>query len=88
MVFAKVMAIVSCLIYMRIETWRGGRKAMFVLFELFLGISVGAAGTYRCHIAMASTEKDRPKAVAICSLAPAVGLLVGPGMDATVEMLL
>ncbi|KAH7721578.1 Protein Y53G8AR.7 a [Aphelenchoides avenae] len=78
MVFAKAVAIVSCLIYMRIETWHGGRKAMFMIFELFLGISVGAAGIYRCHVAMASTERDRPKAVAICSLAPAIGLLVGP----------
>lgn len=39
---------------------------------------VGAANIYRTHVAMASTEADRPKAVGICSLAPAVGIFIGP----------
>jgi hypothetical protein len=56
----------------------GHQKAAFIVFELFLGVSVGAANIYRAHIAMASTERDRPRAVGICSLAPALGLLVGP----------
>jgi len=33
----------------------------------------------RTHVAMASTEKDRDKAIALTSLLPAVGLLVGFG---------
>uniref|UniRef100_A0A915D658 Uncharacterized protein n=1 Tax=Ditylenchus dipsaci TaxID=166011 RepID=A0A915D658_9BILA len=78
MVFGKSMALVSCLLYLSIEVMSSGRKLAFFLFELFLGISFGAANIYRTHIAMASTEEDRPKAVGICSLAPAIGLLFGP----------
>ncbi|KAI1720641.1 major facilitator superfamily domain-containing protein 8 [Ditylenchus destructor] len=78
MVFAKAMALVSCLLYMTIEVMQADRKWAFFLFELFLGISMGAANVFRTHIAMASTEADRSKAVGICSLAPAIGLLIGP----------
>ncbi|CAD5224634.1 unnamed protein product [Bursaphelenchus okinawaensis] len=79
MVFGKVMAIFSCILYLMIELMnRHERLGMFLLFELLLGISGGAAQIYRTHIAMASTEKDRPRAVGISSLAPAIGLFIGP----------
>ncbi|KAI6213749.1 hypothetical protein M3Y94_00188200 [Aphelenchoides besseyi] len=79
MIFGKLMAIISCGLYMMIELVDvDGRRAAFALFELTLGISIGAANIYRAHVAMASTEKDRPKAVAICSLAPSVGIFLGP----------
>lgn len=74
-----MMAIASCLLYMMIElVGVDSRRILFLLFQLLLGISVGAAHIYRIHIAMASTEMDRPKAVAICSLAPSLGIFIGP----------
>lgn len=79
MVFGKGMAIFSCILYLLIEkVERHNRPGMFLLFEFMLGISVGAAQIYRTHIAMASTEEDRPKAVGISALAPAIGLFLGP----------
>ncbi|KAI6230693.1 hypothetical protein M3Y99_01030400 [Aphelenchoides fujianensis] len=79
MVFGKVMAIASCILYLCIERMDvEGRKVAFALFEFTLGVSVGAAGIYRAHVAMTSTEEDRPKAIGICSLAPAIGIFLGP----------
>ncbi|KAI6228755.1 Major facilitator superfamily domain-containing protein 8 [Aphelenchoides fujianensis] len=79
MVFGKVMAIASCVLYLCIERMDvEGRKVAFALFEFTLGVSVGAAGIYRAHVAMTSTEEDRPKAIGICSLAPAIGIFLGP----------
>ncbi|CAD5231831.1 unnamed protein product [Bursaphelenchus xylophilus] len=79
MVFGKAMALFSCVLYLMIELMnRTERLGMFLMFEFFLGMSMGAAQIYRTHIAMASTEKDRPRAVGISSLAPAIGLFLGP----------
>ncbi|KAI1705080.1 YEATS family domain-containing protein [Ditylenchus destructor] len=50
-----------------------------LLLNYFLGYPVvGSAQMYKTHVAMASTEIDRTKAVGLCSLAPGVGLMAGP----------
>ncbi|KAI1712372.1 major facilitator superfamily domain-containing protein [Ditylenchus destructor] len=72
------MAILSCLLYIFVEIVEGGRRWVFFAFELFLGISSGSAKMYKTHVAMASTEIDRTKAVGLCSLAPGIGLMAGP----------
>ncbi|KAI6189704.1 hypothetical protein M3Y97_00037600 [Aphelenchoides bicaudatus] len=79
MLTGKILAIVSCFLYMMIELVEVDAKyVLFVAFMLILGLSIGAANIYRTHVAMGSTEDDRPKAVAICNLAPAIGIFVGP----------
>uniref|UniRef100_A0A915N9D3 Uncharacterized protein n=1 Tax=Meloidogyne javanica TaxID=6303 RepID=A0A915N9D3_MELJA len=45
-------------------------------------ILAGGGSMSRTHVAMASTEKDRDKAIALTSLLPAVGLLVGFAINA------
>lgn len=53
MLLAKIMAILSCFVYMSIELVDvDSKRAFFVLFQLMLGISVGAANIYRTHVGM------------------------------------
>uniref|UniRef100_A0A915MYN8 Uncharacterized protein n=1 Tax=Meloidogyne javanica TaxID=6303 RepID=A0A915MYN8_MELJA len=46
----------------------------------------GGGSMSRTHVAMASTEKDRNKAIALTALLPAVGLLVGFAINAGTNM--
>uniref|UniRef100_A0A914IB32 Uncharacterized protein n=1 Tax=Globodera rostochiensis TaxID=31243 RepID=A0A914IB32_GLORO len=81
MIAGKLLALLSCSIYLCIELAPPSIARvhlLFVLFELFLGASVGAASMLRTHVAHASTEADRAKANGVVSLAPAVGLIIGP----------
>uniref|UniRef100_A0A183CR13 MFS domain-containing protein n=1 Tax=Globodera pallida TaxID=36090 RepID=A0A183CR13_GLOPA len=81
MIVGKLLALLSCSIYLCIELAPPSVARvhlLFILFELFLGASVGAANMLRTHVAHASTEADRAKAIGVVSLAPAVGLIVGP----------
>ncbi|KAH7702619.1 SRSX-34 protein [Aphelenchoides avenae] len=67
LIFSKAMAVISCGVYLFVEVFTTGRRAAFLVFELLLGIAVAV-----------STEKDRPKAIAITSLAPSMGLFLTP----------
>ncbi|KAI1705083.1 major facilitator superfamily domain-containing protein [Ditylenchus destructor] len=81
MIFAKTLAICSCLLFLCIELLKDGRKWAFLAFEFFFGLSIGSANIYKAHVAMASTEADRPRAVGICSLAPGIGFIAGPAIS-------
>ncbi|KAH7717270.1 Protein Y53G8AR.7 a [Aphelenchoides avenae] len=78
LIFSKAMAVISCGVYLFVEVFTTGRRAAFLVFELLLGIAVGSSHIARAHIAAVSTEKDRPKAIAITSLAPSMGLFLTP----------
>ncbi|KAH7717271.1 Protein Y53G8AR.7 a [Aphelenchoides avenae] len=78
LVISKALAVLSCVIYLSVELWHDSRKMGFLLFELLLGVSMGASNLFRAHIAAVTTEADRPRAVAITSLAPSLGLIVSP----------
>ncbi|KAE9553921.1 hypothetical protein FO519_002847 [Halicephalobus sp. NKZ332] len=75
--FGEIVSILSCVAYFCIELVENGQTAFLIVFELLFGISTGATGIYRAHVAMASSEKDRSKAVGISMFAPALGYVVG-----------
>uniref|UniRef100_A0A914DV42 Major facilitator superfamily (MFS) profile domain-containing protein n=1 Tax=Acrobeloides nanus TaxID=290746 RepID=A0A914DV42_9BILA len=77
MILAKSIAIVSAIAFILIEVISAWQMALFLVFQLLLGASVGTATVYRTHIAMASTEEDRSKAVGISQMANALGFVSG-----------
>lgn len=99
MILAKSIAIVSAIAFILIEVISAWQMALFLVFQLLLGASVGrflkyiqiklwvqlkfqflgTATVYRTHIAMASTEEDRSKAVGISQMANALGFVSGAG---------
>ncbi|KAI1710004.1 major facilitator superfamily domain-containing protein [Ditylenchus destructor] len=78
MIFAKVLAITSYLLYLSFELINNGTKWAFLAFQFLCGLSIGSANIYKTHVAMASTEVDRPKAVGIANLGPTIGFIAGP----------
>lgn len=69
MLLAKIMAILSCFVYMSIELVDvDSKRAFFVLFQLMLGISVGAANIYRTHVGMFSKVFNHKNSIQIKSL--------------------
>ncbi|KAH7702216.1 Protein W03C9.6 [Aphelenchoides avenae] len=75
---SRVVAVASCLVFLCIETYDSGRRTAFIVFELLFGIQMGASHAYKAHIAAVSTEADRSKAIAMTSLAPAIGIFLTP----------
>ncbi|KAI1715834.1 major facilitator superfamily domain-containing protein 8 [Ditylenchus destructor] len=78
MIFAKVLAISSYLLYLSFELINNGTKWAFLAFQFLCGLSIGSANIYKTHVAMASTEVDRPKAVGVANLGPTIGFIAGP----------
>uniref|UniRef100_A0A7E4VDF0 MFS domain-containing protein n=1 Tax=Panagrellus redivivus TaxID=6233 RepID=A0A7E4VDF0_PANRE len=78
MLIGKTICIFGALAYLFIEVFHPIHVLLFIAFEFLLGTSSGVCSVYRTHIAMASTEADRPKAFGITQLATAAGFVVGP----------
>ncbi|KAE9551241.1 hypothetical protein FO519_005552 [Halicephalobus sp. NKZ332] len=78
MIIGKTFAIFAALSYLFVDVFNSIHVALFIGFEFLLGTSSGICSVFRTHIAMASTEKDRPKACGITQLATAAGFVVGP----------
>src|SRR5690606_28415923 len=81
-IFGEVCAIVSAIAYFCIEIVPNGQTAFFIVFEFLFGISTGAIGTYKTHVAMASSEKDRSKAIGVNMFASAGGFVAGALLQA------
>uniref|UniRef100_A0A914N6I5 Major facilitator superfamily (MFS) profile domain-containing protein n=1 Tax=Meloidogyne incognita TaxID=6306 RepID=A0A914N6I5_MELIC len=80
LIISKLSILLSTLFFLASELVKGfAFNAFFLCYKFFMGIASGGGSMSRTHVAMASTEKDRDKAIAITSLLPAVGLLVGFG---------
>nr|CAD2177563.1 unnamed protein product [Meloidogyne enterolobii] len=80
LIISKLSILLSTLFFLAAELVKGfAFNAFFLCYKFFMGIASGGGSMSRTHVAMASTEKDRDKAIAITSLLPAVGLLVGFG---------
>lgn len=78
MIIGKTFAIFAALSYLFVDVFNSIHVALFIGFEFFLGTSSGICSVFRTHIAMASKEKDRPRACGITQLATAAGFVVGP----------
>ena len=76
-IFGEIVSILSAIAYFCIELVHNGQTAFLIIFEVLFGISIGATGIYRAHVAMASSEKDRSKAIGVAMFAPAVGYIAG-----------
>uniref|UniRef100_A0A914DMD8 Major facilitator superfamily (MFS) profile domain-containing protein n=1 Tax=Acrobeloides nanus TaxID=290746 RepID=A0A914DMD8_9BILA len=74
LIFAKVIAIAAGIEYFFIGTLATGKM---VAFYISTGL-FGAHNQYKTHIAMASREVDRPKAMGWAALAVSLGLILGP----------
>ncbi|TKR69378.1 hypothetical protein L596_021548 [Steinernema carpocapsae] len=76
----KMCAITSCTVYLLVEYFKTtyAQKVAFVAYEFFSGLSMGAVGILRAYVAMASTESDRSRAVAITTMSIPLGILIGP----------
>ncbi|TKR69380.1 hypothetical protein L596_021549 [Steinernema carpocapsae] len=79
-VSGKVFAIISCLVYLAVEYFPNTyeQKIVFVVYEIFAGLSIGMVGILRSYVAMASTEEDRSKAISITTMAMPLGIAIGP----------
>lgn len=70
-------ALASCITYFCIEIISDSKTIFFIFFHLLFGFAQGLTGIYKVHIAMASSEKDRAKAIGFATFAPAFGYLIG-----------
>ena len=80
-IFGEIASILSAVAYFCIELVHNGQTAFLIVFELLFGISIGATEIYRAHVAMASSEKDRSKAVGVSMFASAIGYVAGAVMQ-------
>ncbi|KAI1719501.1 major facilitator superfamily domain-containing protein [Ditylenchus destructor] len=78
MVVGKLFSLLGCILYVSVELFPYGRRYIFLLVELLFGIATGFVGVWRVHVVMASTEKDRARAVSMAGLAITLGLSTGP----------
>lgn len=79
LLFGQVVAIASSLAYVLLELAADdSRKHVYLAIETLAGVSGGAVGIWRVHMAMASTEKDRSRAISLSQLAILTGLTLGP----------
>uniref|UniRef100_A0A914DZY2 Major facilitator superfamily (MFS) profile domain-containing protein n=1 Tax=Acrobeloides nanus TaxID=290746 RepID=A0A914DZY2_9BILA len=78
MMTGKILIISASLIYLTIELLSSARRYVFVIFEFLMGFSLGFLMIGRVYVAMASTEKDRSRAVSVSTLAMPFGLALGP----------
>ncbi|KAI1720642.1 major facilitator superfamily domain-containing protein [Ditylenchus destructor] len=78
MVVGKLFSLLACILYVSLELFPYGRRYIFLLVELLFGIATGFVGVWRVHVVMASTEKDRARAVSMAGLAITLGLSAGP----------
>uniref|UniRef100_A0A914E4A8 Major facilitator superfamily (MFS) profile domain-containing protein n=1 Tax=Acrobeloides nanus TaxID=290746 RepID=A0A914E4A8_9BILA len=83
LIFAKVLALAAGIEYFFIETLPTGKIAAFFIGISLFSISIGAHTQYKTHIAMASKEKDRSKAMGWAALAVSIGLILGPFLQLT-----
>uniref|UniRef100_A0AC34RKY6 Major facilitator superfamily (MFS) profile domain-containing protein n=1 Tax=Panagrolaimus sp. JU765 TaxID=591449 RepID=A0AC34RKY6_9BILA len=69
MIAAKVLAIISAVIYLLIEVITSVELGLFIASEIIHGISMGLMSVFRTYVAMNSTETDRSKAFGITMFA-------------------
>lgn len=81
-IFGEAVAILSAIAYFCIEIVHNGQTAFLIVFQILFGISTGAIGTYKTHVAMASSEKNRSKAIGVVMFAPAAGYIAGALLQA------
>ncbi|CAD5227691.1 unnamed protein product [Bursaphelenchus xylophilus] len=77
-VLGVIFYICSVISYLSVELVPQFDKPLFMTMNICFGLAVGLTSVSRTHIAMASTEHDRPKAMSIYSLACSTGMGVGP----------
>uniref|UniRef100_A0A914CQJ4 Uncharacterized protein n=1 Tax=Acrobeloides nanus TaxID=290746 RepID=A0A914CQJ4_9BILA len=77
LIFSKVLAIAAGIVYFFIESFSTGKLVAFFVSVGLFEISSGAHTQYKTHIAMASRDFDRPKAMGWAALAGSVGLILG-----------
>ncbi|KAH7721580.1 Protein Y53G8AR.7 a [Aphelenchoides avenae] len=87
MIIGKMLAIVACFLYLSVEVFSSGRRFVLLATELFVGFSMGSVGIARAHVAQASTETDRSKAISTVSLAVTIGVSVGPLLSIAFSMI-
>lgn len=59
MVASKLLAVVSCAIYLSVELWGlAGRKVTLILFEIVLGMSVGKFSAGLCFMCLFKANGD------------------------------
>ncbi|CAD5223297.1 unnamed protein product [Bursaphelenchus okinawaensis] len=86
-VVGKSLWIFAVLSYLMVELMRGHAKFWFLSMEVCFGLSMGLMSVSRTHVAMTSTEKDRPKAVSIMTLSITIGMAVGPAIMVFVSLM-
>lgn len=79
MVLGKMLWILAVFAFLAVELVPQHMGVAIACMEMVFGLSMGLMSVSRTHIAMASSEADRPRAVSIMSTAFMVGLAVGPG---------
>uniref|UniRef100_A0A914DJS8 Major facilitator superfamily (MFS) profile domain-containing protein n=1 Tax=Acrobeloides nanus TaxID=290746 RepID=A0A914DJS8_9BILA len=78
LIFSKVLAILAGIVYFFIGTLSMGKLLAFFVSVGLFAVSSGAHTQYKTHIAMASKEVDRSKAMGWAALATSAGLILGP----------
>uniref|UniRef100_A0A914CUD9 Major facilitator superfamily (MFS) profile domain-containing protein n=1 Tax=Acrobeloides nanus TaxID=290746 RepID=A0A914CUD9_9BILA len=78
LIFSKVIAIAAGIVYFFIGSFSTGKLVAFFVSVGLFGISSGAQTQYKTHIAMASRDFDRAKAMGWAALASTAGLILGP----------
>jgi hypothetical protein len=77
LIASKLLIMIAFALLLSVELVHGWLfYSFFLLYKLLMGIAMGGGGMARTHVAMASTEEDRNKAIGWCSLFPAIGLLI------------
>uniref|UniRef100_A0A7E4VAS1 MFS domain-containing protein n=1 Tax=Panagrellus redivivus TaxID=6233 RepID=A0A7E4VAS1_PANRE len=84
----KVLVIFAAFLYLTIEIVpKGWGLIIFTVYECLIGVAMGLSSVFRTHVAMSSTEADRPRAFGITMLAISLGFLVGSLFQMTLSFL-
>ncbi|CAD5232749.1 unnamed protein product [Bursaphelenchus xylophilus] len=86
-VIGKSLWIFAVVSYLAVELMPHNAKFWFLSMEVCFGLSMGLMSVSRTHVAMASTEKERPRAVSLMTLSITVGMAVGPAIMVLMSLL-
>ncbi|CAD5221071.1 unnamed protein product [Bursaphelenchus okinawaensis] len=73
-----VCFLLSVICYLVVEIMPSFDKLLFMGSQITFGFAMGLTSVARTHLAMASTEEDRPKAMSFFHVATSAGMGVGP----------
>ncbi|CAD5221073.1 unnamed protein product [Bursaphelenchus okinawaensis] len=77
-VIGLICYMLSVISYLSVEVLPSLDKLLFMGSQTCFGLAMGFTSVSRTHLAMASTEEDRPKAMSFFSIASSIGMSVGP----------